>query len=386
MIISGLDSAKIPDGRSMSAKIEWEDNAFPEATLYFECRGEETAADAPSPEAFLVAGFPMATAHAEVRLRIEGSPSPMLVDGLQMAHALWASWGGVSAKPPIIETQGRPSRRDRMRRKRGVVSLSGGVDGLHTLMRNHRLYRRGDPAYIQAGLFVHGFDIGKRARAPEEDRSRIALGLIRSVAAEAGVNVLTCRTNLRHLPEKAGFWTYRQNAAALTAAAYAVIPFPAYFYIASTYQLAHMVPMGSHPALDIHYSNQEITVLHDGARFTRLEKIRELAAWPRAISSLRVCPGAAGPEPNCKRCEKCLRTRLELLAVGIDESPTLGPSLTPVEEWEAIPPTIGHRAFMYEELLEPLRARGLDDLCQMLERRITAYKSWTTTGAPWPTH
>jgi hypothetical protein len=91
-------------------------------------------------------------------------------------------------------------------------------------------------------------------------------------------------------------------------------------------------------------------------------------------------------QPNCKRCEKCLRTRLELLAAGIDETPTLGPSLTSIEEWEAIPPTIGHRAFMYEELLEPLRARGLHQLCAILEQRIDAYKSWAALGAPWPIH
>lgn len=177
---------------------------------------------------------------------------------LQTAHALWSGWGGVSATPPTIETSDRPMKQGRMRRKRGLVSLSGGVDGLHTLMHNHRLYRRSDPAYIQAALVVHGFDLGKRARSPEEDRWGVALQLIQSVASEAGVDIITCRTNLRHLPEKPGFWTYRQNAAALAAAAYASVSFPAYFYIASTYQLAHMIPMGSHPALDIHYSDERL--------------------------------------------------------------------------------------------------------------------------------
>lgn len=386
MIISAPESKKVADRQIMSAQIMWEENEFPKATLDFESHGPGSITGNPSHEAFLAACFPLATAHGEARLRIEGTPSPMLVDGLMTAHAFWASWGGVAPTPPMIETRGQPRHYGRRRRKRGVVSLSGGVDGLHTLMRNHRLYRPGDPAYIETGLFVHGFDIGKRARAPELDRRELALELIRKVAAEAGIDVVTCRTNLRHLPEKSGFWTYRQNAAALAAAAYASLPYPAYFYIASTYQLGHMVPMGSHPALDGHYSDQRLSVLHDGARFTRLEKIRELASWPGALACLRVCPGTEGLEPNCGRCEKCLRTRLELLAAGIEETPTLGPSLTSVEEWEAIPPTIGHRAFMYEELLEPLRARGLNRLCHLLEDRIIAYRSWSMGNAPWPTH
>jgi hypothetical protein len=369
----------------MSAQVVWEDNPFAETTLFFESGGEKNGTDEPSPEAFLTACFPLAVAHAEARLRVAAAVSPMLIDGLMTAHALWASWGGgVPVEPSRIETQAGARRHTPSVAKRGIVCLSGGVDGFHTLMRNHNIYQRDDPAYIQAGLFVHGFDLGKRHRAPENDRHSVALGLIRSVAAEAGIGIITCRTNLRHLPEKPGFWTYRQNAAALAAAAYAALSLPSYLYIASTYHLSNMVPMGSHPLLDGHYSDDRLTVLHDGARFTRLAKVRDLAAWPTALASLRVCPGTTGTEPNCRRCEKCLRTRLELLAAGVDETPTLGPSLTPIEEWEAIPPTIGHRAFMYEELLAPLRARGFHLLCRMLERRIAAYNSCARGGAPWP--
>ena len=384
MIIRDLDVAKIEGGSSMSAEIVWEENNFPPTTLYFDSHSRLSSA--PSAEAFLAACFPLATAHGEARVWIDGSPCPMLVDGLQTVHAWWVSWGGLPAKAPVIETSPRSTGYRLRGRKRGVVCLSGGVDGLHTLMRNHRLYRPDDPAYIRTALFVHGFDIGKRARAPEEGRAGMALRLIKSVAADAGVRVISCRTNLRHLPERAGFWTYRQNAAALAAAAHAATQSSAYLYIASTYHLAHAVPMGSHPSLDGHYSSQRLTVVHDGARFSRLEKIRQLAAWPAAISSLRVCPGTEGVEPNCGRCEKCLRTRLELLVAGIDQTPTLGPSLTPIEEWDALPPSIGHRAFMYEELIEPLKARGFDALCQVLETRIAAYRSWAENGAPWPVH
>jgi hypothetical protein len=147
--------------------------------------------------------------------------------------------------------------------------------------------------------------------------------------------------------------------------------------------------MGSHPALDIHYSDERLTVLDDGARFTRIEKIRQLASWPKAIASLRVCPGSTvrpAYRPIANGAKTAFGHRLELLAAGIDETPTLGPSLTPIEDWEAIPPTIGHRALMYEELLEPLRARGLRHLCAILEQRIEAYKSWAALGNPWPIH
>jgi hypothetical protein len=79
---------------------------------------------------------------------------------------------------------------------------------------------------------------------------------------------------------------------------------------------------------------------------------------------------------NCGECEKCLRTRLELLAAGVEETEAFGPSLTPSELWnEAIPGQSGDRAIFYEDLIGPLRARGLDALCSVLEDKIRAYRA-----------
>jgi hypothetical protein len=94
-----------------------------------------------------------------------------------------------------------------------------------------------------------------------------------------------------------------------------------------------------------------------------------------------VCPECSGVEANCGRCEKCLRTRLELLAVGVEETAALGPSLTPIELWEeAVPTPSGHRAIMYEHLLPALRARGLHALCRALEARVDVYRKRVRRG------
>jgi hypothetical protein len=251
-------------------------------------------------------------------------------------------------------------------------------------MHNRRLYRDGDPAYIREVLFIHGFDIGKRPRDPENERFRMALGRLEPVAAEVGVRLIPCHTNLRHLPSKPGFWANRHNGAALAAVGHAATLGPAYLFVGGTYHVANPVPVGSHPAVDGLFSSQRLTVIHDGSRFSRLEKVRDLASWPAALAALRVCPGNAGDRPNCGRCEKCLRTRLELLAAGVDETAAFGPSLTPVELWDwAVPQPIGDRAIRYEDLLPPLRARGLGALCRVLEEKIAAYRERVGEGARW---
>jgi hypothetical protein len=143
--------------------------------------------------------------------------------------------------------------------------------------------------------------------------------------------------------------------------------------------------MGSHPAVDALFSSQRVTLIHEGARFSRVDKVRELASWPTALETLRVCPANVGDQANCGLCEKCLGTRLELLAAGVEETAAFGPSLTPVELWEAaVPMPSGHRALRYEDLLPFLRARGLGELCRVLEEKIAIYRERVRQGVRWP--
>jgi len=373
MIIRDFGLIANSDARIIAATVSWEDCEYPDQELIFEIRGGEPAAGEPCADAFLAACFPLAAVHGESRVRIDGRPCPMLVEGLYTAHAWWTSWGGIPSLVPSIETSGGGGRGVAATDPRGVAFLSGGVDGLHMLMRNHRRYRREDPAYIRDALFIHGFDIGKRARDPQEERFCTALRHLQPLAAEAGLRLISCRTNLRHLPSKRDFWYYRHNGAALAAVGHAAILGRGFLFIGASHDIANPVPIGSHPAVDGLFSSQRITVIHDGARHARLEKVRELASWPAALAGLRVCPANPGNDLNCGVCEKCLRTRLELLAAGVEETPALGPSLTPVELWNNLGP-VGDRAVTYEGLLAPLRARGLTALCEVLEKKINAYR------------
>lgn len=389
MLIDNLVCAPTGDGRVQSARVNWEDQDFPSQQLTFKIGEPYTegwptkdfpdpasspSGDAASPEAFLAACFPLAAVHGERRVRIESPACPMLIEGLRTAHAWWASWGGMPSAAPEIEVEGRAHLAHGYAPRRAVAFLSGGVDGLHLLMRNRQLYRQHDPAYIRDVLFVHGFDIGKRRRNPEAGRYRAALKQLEPVAAEAGVRLIPCRTNLRHLPSQPGFWEHRHSSAGLAAIGHAATIGPAFAFIGSTYSLHNPVPWGSHPAVDGLFSSQRLIILHDGSRFSRLDKVRDLARWPAALAALRPCPAEPEFGANCGRCEKCMRTRIELLVAGVEETDTLGPSLTPIEQWQEIAPAdLGERSSFYQELLPLLRNRGLDQLCRVLEEKLEIY-------------
>ena len=375
MIISNLGMVNSSETKLTFATVSWEDHDLPDQELVFEISGSTPewpqGVDGPSADAFLAACFPLAAVHGETRVRIEGQPCPMLVEGLYTTHAWWTSWGGMPFPVPSIETLGAATRRIPTAPRRAVAFLSGGVDGLHMLMRNRRLYNRDDPAYVHEALFIHGFDIGKRARDPENGRYRMMLRRLEPVVADLGLRLIQCRTNLRHLPSKPDFWENRHNGAALAAVGHSAVFGSAFLFIGASWPTTHQVPWGSHPAIDNLFSSQRITVIHDGSRFSRLQKVRDLARWPTGLAALRVCPASAGPRANCGECEKCLRTRLELLAAGIGETEAFGPSVTPSEIWNAaVFESIGDRVIFYEDLIEPLRARGYHELCGVLECKM----------------
>jgi hypothetical protein len=379
MIIRNPGIVNSSEARVNSATVTWEDQDYPNQELLFEVRGGASElsgeADEPCADAFLAACYPLAAVHGESRVRVEGWPCPMLVEGLYTAHAWWTSWGGMPSPMPVIETAHGANHRLAGGPRRAVGFLSGGVDSLHMLMQNRRLYRRDDPAYIRDVLVIHGFDIGKRARYLENERYQMMLRRLDPAAADLGVRLISCWTNLRHLPSKPDFWEARHSGAALAAVGHAAVTGSALLFIAGSYPITEPVPWGSHPAVDGLFSSQHLTIVHEGARFSRLEKVRDLATWPAGLAALRVCPVGAPLQANCGRCEKCLRTRLELLAAGVEETEAFGPSLVPSEIWEAaVQGSIGHRAIFYQDLIEPLSALGLTELCRVIEEKIASYR------------
>src|SRR4029077_17239515 len=105
-------------------------------------------------------------------------------------------------------------------------------------------------------------------------------------------------------------WYYRHNGAALAAVGHAAILRNAFLFIGASHDIANPVPIGSHPAVDSLFSSQPITVIHDGARYSRFQKVRELASWPSALAVLRMGPCNPGSRRTGGADEKCWRTAL----------------------------------------------------------------------------
>ena len=85
--------------------------------------------------------------------------------------------------------------------------------------------------------------------------------------------------------------------------------------VASSYDVNHLIPWGSHPDLDPLWSTERTFLRLDGGLVTRTEKVTAIAASSIAPSRLKVC-WRADIEANCGCCEKCVRTQCALAIAG----------------------------------------------------------------------
>lgn len=85
----------------------------------------------------------------------------------------------------------------------------------------------------------------------------------------------------------------------------------------SAYDLAGLVPCGSHPAIDPLWSSPSTRIHHDHLDRGRHEKVAFLAAErPDLLAHLKVCYQGS-TQTNCGRCHKCALTMSSLRAEGV---------------------------------------------------------------------
>ena len=91
-----------------------------------------------------------------------------------------------------------------------------------------------------------------------------------------------------------------------------------YGLVGSSYPYTNMRnAWGSHPASDYLLSGSDFRIIHDGAGFTRSQKIANMANHDFIINNLKVCWEGKKQDQNCGFCEKCIRTKLDFLANGL---------------------------------------------------------------------
>jgi len=356
-----------------AATVTWEDCDQPQKDIYIETEKRFAADISCDPHAFLIGCLIPALHFGEKRILLEAEICPTLREGLGIVMALMQEWSQGAYRPLSIETRTGDTVNSRNNDRRAGMFLSGGIDSLAALRVNKLTYSDAHPGSIKDCLLVHGFDIGGVVQRGMKyhvfERAKAAMS---SVAKDANVNLIPVYTNIRHLCDERELWLNKFFGAVLAAVAHAFSSRFDLVYIASSYDIPNLAPCGSHPMLDPEYSSYNLRIRHRNHDLSRMDKLRLLAGWDVALQNLRVCLANVKDRLNCGQCEKCVRTMLGLVAIdALHKASAFVEDDVAPDMLANFSITIRHREPFYLELLEPLKARGRDDLTRVIEKKLS---------------
>jgi hypothetical protein len=292
-------------------------------------------------------------------LVLADSLSPQLFASQAAIQKLFRQWDDQFHAVPVTAPLGEPRQAST-----GGTGLffSGGVDSFFSLLRHRE--------EITHLIFVRGFDI----KLHKPDVQAAVLPVMRAVAAQMNKTLVEVSTNIREFSDSLVDWGLDYNGAAVAAVALLLAPTLNKVYVASSHSETDTFRWGSHLFLDHHYSTETLSLIHDGAKATRVEKVAAIADDRLVQQTLRVCFRNKGGAYNCGRCEKCLRTMINLRVAGALEKVVTFDRDLRLNEVRLIQVRDENTASFVLENLTAVRAKGVDEdlalaLSDVLNRR-----------------
>jgi hypothetical protein len=279
----------------------------------FPDRFEGDVTDRDDPLAVLVA--PLGAFFGE-DIVIDGAVDRRLLRNVRGALQIWDQWFDECSAVTIdatTEVDASPPAAPRT-----LACFSGGIDSYFTLGRHHRSTRGDGTNPIDALVSLAGFNTPMEGFA-------VMTELLRPVAERFDVEFVPVLTNVRYgghvieTPYSQTDWMVRlSHGAVLASVGHIFGARSTEFLIPSTFAYSEgdaFKPWGSSVVVDRLFSSSALSVVHDGAATSRLEKTREVASRPEMLREVHVC-FRDWDLGNCSRCDKCLRNMAVLDILG----------------------------------------------------------------------
>jgi len=355
-----------------SAVVTWENYDRPDQEIFIETDEAFGKNISCNPHAFLVGCLLPAMHRGEKRIFLDAEICPTLREGLETVMGLMKEWSHGAYAPLELEVGTRPAPKALRKDRHAGLFLSGGMDSLAALRINRMNFPEHHPGSIKDCLIIHGFDIGgvveRGMKYPVFDRARAAM---LKVAEDAKVSLIPVYTNIRHLCDDRALWLDKFFGAVLASVAHAFDSRLNLVYVAASYDIPNLAPCGSHPLLDPEYSSWELRIKHRDVQLSRLDKLKIVADWPVAFQNFRVCLANVPDRLNCGRCEKCIRTMTELIALGmLDKTKAFEENDVSPELLSSFNIRIRHREPFYEAMIPLLKKRGRNDLVRTIHKML----------------
>src|SRR5262245_28822037 len=240
MRITDIRLEQTDSSAQLAATLVWETAQRSTADIYF--RVPRTFADALSLDgnSFLTAAVFPAVEAGEKRVLVEAPICPRLKSGLETILATFREWYGAATITIEASSFTEPTGRSR----RAAAFLTGGIDSLATLRRNRLAFPAAHPEFVLDFIILYGINFDSDDNLETFSR---AVDELTTVATAAGGTLIPVTINARReLNPDLDFFRYKYHAALLASAAHAISARVSTVTIASTHDVANLIPWGSH--------------------------------------------------------------------------------------------------------------------------------------------
>jgi hypothetical protein len=281
-------------------------------------------------------------------LVVRGAPVDAgLLHHLREFQRVWNVWYGLS----VVDIQAETSASSTPPAA-AVVAFSGGADSAFSAWWHTRGDGGNDPP-LRTAMMMHGIDIP----LSEPDGFSRAAARARRMTDDLGLELVVVSTNAWSLPVPIDEYTGMGVSAGLHVLAGA---HSAGFVPSTATYRDLVVPLNSSPVSDWLLSSSAFAIVHDGARYNRLEKLRMLAAWPEAMGALRICLVDPRHDRNCGVCNKCMLTLTAFRVIGVEPACFDHiPSADELRRWARTLPTMDYYLQEGTFLVDAATEKGL---------------------------
>jgi len=374
MIIQNLKMSEKNGRHRISANVRYEDAKKDVLEIFFEVSSEFKDYLKPSYEAFLFSCFPAALYHQEKRIKIEGKICPVAKANVSAAMHLQKKWFKDKCHIPIIESLGEKVLRPIENGAAGCF-LSGGVDSLSNFCRNITNYPVDHVNRFSVAIFVYGMDIGDPNKPLREDIFKQAIEKLTEFTSSHDCQMIPVYTNARDIEPHWVFYAERHHGSVLAGIAHSLSNGLRSCSIALDHRSEYYLhAWGSNALLNKYFSSSYFSLESHMDDLIRTEKYKPIKKIPGALENLRVCYtiGDIGKNSlNCGHCEKCIRTKLELMVNGLLDKVTTFPdndvTLDDVRKLKLSNPL---QKEYFQALVDELPRIGRSDMAHIIQREL----------------
>lgn len=293
---------------------------FGQDKIFYDFFGEVLPGPLQDFDAALVGSIFMAMSQGEP-VHVAGRVSAQLLENIEEFQRAWALLRPGLFKVVPISADEEIS--DAPKLNTAVIAYSGGVDANSSLAFHMEGYAGRRKREIEAAVLIHGMDV------PVDKDFSVFESIAKASLSHYNMPLTVVRTNWRKFNS---YWEM-VFIAGITSCLHQFDV--GYGILSSDEDYASLVmPWSSNPATN-HLLSGIRTIQTEGTGFTRTQKVRMLP--PALTENLRVCwqDVDMGKNLNCGKCEKCIRTKMNFEANGMEPPACLGRK---VSRWDALRP------------------------------------------------